>query len=404
MPAFQTPAAAPPEPVEPTAAMRSPSGWTPTPPAAPAPVVVSQPIVSYASVAPPPAPAFPPLAPTSAPMPRFGAQPSARQAPAPASSSGVEAVTRLSTVKVKTEPPAGYTPAGKPRRNPMSISPRAELPDHPQLFAMPGSHDESAGRAFPWKLAVAALLLVAAAIVGGRYLLYGGSLMKKPVDEAAAQPDAEPPTPAPVARGNTGQILIRTEPLGVRVLLDGDAAGETPLTLNASAGRHVLSFETASGSVKRTVKVVAGKAVNVDLQVFSGWVSVLAPFVVEAFEDGKSIGTSEGGRLSLAPGHHKLTLHNADLGYSSDQAVDISPGGVTSIRIDPKGRANLNAIPWAEVWTDGRKIGDTPMANHQVPLGSQEFVFKHPQFGERRVTAVVRANQAAAIAVDFTKP
>jgi len=281
---------------------------------------------------------------------------------------------------------------------------RVEVPDYPQVFAMSGSQDEGAGRAFPWKLAVAALLLVAAAIVGGRYLLHGGSLVKKPVEEAAQPAEADPPNPAPVAKGNSGQILIRTEPSGVRVLLDGDAAGETPLTLNASAGRHVLSFETASGSVKRTVKVVAGKTLTVDLPVFSGWVSVLAPFVVEAFEDGKSIGTSEGGRLALAPGHHKLTLHNADLGYSSDQAVDISPGGVTSVSIDPKGRANLNAIPWAEVWADGHKIGDTPMANYQVPLGSQEFVFKHPQYGERRVTAIVRANQAAAIAVDFTRP
>ena len=84
--------------------------------------------------------------------------------------------------------------------------------------------------------------------------------------------------------------------------------------------------------------------------------------------------------------------------------MEISPGGVSSIRLDPKGSANLNAIPWAEVWTGGHKIGDTPIANLQLPLGSQEFIFKHPQFGERRVTTVVRANQPAAIAVDFTKP
>ena len=87
----------------------------------------------------------------------------------------------------------------------------------------------------------------------------------------------------------------------------------------------------------------------------------------------------------------------------AERDVEVTAGDVSWVRLDPKGQANFNAIPWAEVWSDGRKLGDTPIANYELQLGSHEFVFKHPQFGERKVTATIRAGQPAAVATDFTK-
>jgi len=362
--------------------------------------IVSQPIVSYGTGA-PPSPAFPPLAPAPPAMPRFGA-PAQRAAATPsAQTGGVEAVTRLTTVKIKAEPPAGYTPAARVRRAPAApVEPMEHIA--PIFRAAAGDAEQ---KNFPWKLVVAVLIIVAGAIVGGRYYMHGVTLVKAPADETAnAVPETDPAPPPVAAKGNTGQVVVKTEPAGVKVLLDGQPVGESPVMFNAPAGRHTLTFESSSGSIKKAIKVVANKSLSVEMPVFGGWISVIAPFVVEVFEDGKSLGTTEQGRLALAPGHHTLALHNADLGFGVEQSVEISPGGVSSIRLDPKGSANLNAIPWAEVWTGGHKIGDTPIANLQLPLGSQEFIFKHPQFGERRVTTVVRANQPAAIAVDFTKP
>jgi hypothetical protein len=137
--------------------------------------------------------------------------------------------------------------------------------------------------------------------------------------------------------------------------------------------------------------------------VFSGWVSVIAPFVLDIAEDGRSLGTTEQNRIMLPPGRHKLTFSHKDLGYSGTQTVDIEPGGVRSVTIDPRGTANLNATPWAEIWLDGKKLGDTPLASAPVPLGTHEFVFKHPQLGERRVTATIRANETSTVSADFTK-
>jgi hypothetical protein len=105
----------------------------------------------------------------------------------------------------------------------------------------------------------------------------------------------------------------------------------------------------------------------------------------------------------LSPGRHQLTFSNRELGYTSSQAVDIEPGEERSVNLQPTGELNLNALPWAEVWIDGHKTGDTPIANLQVPLGTHEIIFKHPQFGDRRLTATVRAAAPAAATIDFTK-
>ena len=75
-----------------------------------------------------------------------------------------------------------------------------------------------------------------------------------------------------------------------------------------------------------------------------------------------------------------------------------------SVTLDPRGTVNLNASPWAEVWIDGRKVGDTPIANLQLPLGIREVIFRHPQFGERRVTVTVKGDAPAAVSVDMHKP
>ena len=57
----------------------------------------------------------------------------------------------------------------------------------------------------------------------------------------------------------------------------------------------------------------------------------------------------------------------------------MEPGENRSINIQPTGEINLNASPgWADALIDGKKIeGGTPIARMQVPLGTDEIVFKH---------------------------
>jgi hypothetical protein len=83
--------------------------------------------------------------------------------------------------------------------------------------------------------------------------------------------------------------------------------------------------------------------------------------------------------------------------------VDIQPGEEERLELSPKGLANLNAVPWAEVWLDGTKLGDTPLANVYVPLGMREFVFRNPQYGERKVSMTITGGAPAQVSVDFNK-
>jgi hypothetical protein len=152
------------------------------------------------------------------------------------------------------------------------------------------------------------------------------------------------------------------------------------------------------------VRVEAGRTLKLDVPIFSGWVAIYAPFVLDVAVGRQTIGTTEEARIMLSPGRHELTLTNRALGYRSVQSVDIEPGEVRTVTIDPRGTVNLNAQPWAEVWVDGQKVGDTPLARLQLPLGTREVIFRHPQLGERRVTVTVKGNAPAAVSVDMTQP
>jgi hypothetical protein len=66
------------------------------------------------------------------------------------------------------------------------------------------------------------------------------------------------------------------------------------------------------------------------------------------------------------------------------------------------GRLNVNAIPWAEVWVDGQPIGQTPIGNIPISVGSHRLTFRHPDFGELQTVAIVTADETAYATMHFT--
>jgi hypothetical protein len=392
---FEPPVPDPPPPVVPALGhtippppVYYPPPQTPTPPpharvpvVAP-PVKPAIPMPVFGAPAPPPA-APPPPAPPPAPV--------RVQAPV-APVQPVQRPTAPVPLRMKADAPAGYVPTRSrdAMAPPLDRGPSFETPEP---------------RPFPWKLAAAAILIVAGAIVVGRaYIPSNRATPVEPKTVAQAPaPEAAAPVAAAPAAGK-GDINIETQPAGAKVLLDGKAVGESPLKLTGiPSGRHILTFISTSGEVMKTVRVPSGKTVTVDVAIFSGWVAIFAPIVLEVSENGKSLGTTEVNRIMLPPGPHELTLVNRDLGYKAVQEVTVDAGEVRSITVEPKGTVNFNAVPWAEVWLDGEKLGDTPLANMRVPLGVREFVFKHPQHGEKKVTVTVRADEPAAVSADFTR-
>jgi hypothetical protein len=256
----------------------------------------------------------------------------------------------------------------------------------------------------PWKLIAAGAVLIVGTFAMSKGYTPSADPVVATVRKALPSATSTPRTTAPpVVTGNVGRVVINTQPGASKILLDGKPVGESPLTLESvSPGRHVLTITGTGASVRRNIRVEAGKTLTVDVALFSGFAAIAAPFVVDVSENGKALGTNENPIL-LSPGRHELRLANKDLGYVATEAIEIQPGEVTRLNLDPRGTANINAAPWAEVWIDGERAGDTPLANVSIRLGIREIVFKNPQYPDRKLTVTIKSNNPATIAVDFLK-
>ena len=60
-------------------------------------------------------------------------------------------------------------------------------------------------------------------------------------------------------------------------------------------------------------------------------------------------------------------------------------------------------MPWAEVLVDGRVLGETPLANLQLPIGVHQLVFRHPDLGERAQTVTVRLDGPNRVTADLRR-
>ncbi len=234
-------------------------------------------------------------------------------------------------LKLKVEPPSGFTPKRAPHVEPPPVHPNAERFGTLGL-GRPELPEDNEPRSFPWKLAAIAVVVAIAAILIGRSYLPGRhsrlGRTGRQTDPAAAAPRPRlrrhPPriltTTQPFRQAKDGVVII-TQPAGVKVLVDRKAAGETPLQLDLPPGRRVLTFQTSGGDVIQSVRIVAGKTETLDLPVFSGWIAVLAPVILDVASDGKSIGNTDQSRMMLPPGKHRLTFTNKELGYTGTQEV-----------------------------------------------------------------------------------
>ncbi len=262
-----------------------------------------------------------------------------------------------------------------------------------------GEEPETHARKIPWKYVAAAFAIVAAGFAATTFDW-----------RAAPPPDQKNPVAAPApapesAPAKTGALQVLSNNPGSKVLIDGTIRGETPLTIDdLEPGRHVVIVRAPNGNVRRTITIAAGKTTTIDLVVYSGWVVVSAPIELQVFDGEKSIGNAGEGPLVLTAGPHTVVLVNEALGYRSTHPVDVQPGEEERIAVDPTGSASFNAVPWAEVWMEDKKLGETPLGNVEVPLGTREFTFKNPQFGDRKVSATITGSSVAQISVDFTKP
>jgi len=225
-------------------------------------------------------------------------------------------------------------------------------------------------------------------------------------------------------------LTVQSNPVGVPVFVDGVERGVTPARITLAAGAHILELRrgvprvipltlTAGSDVSQYLEFVESPATDrlvvAETQPaapaaepvaasapLAGWVAVKMPFAVEIREKGQMLGTSEADRLMIAAGQHELELVNEPLGFRVTRVVTVAPGKLLTINMEiPKGTVNLNAAPWAEVFVDGQRVGETPIGNLSMPIGPHEIVFRHPQFGEKRHAVSVTVGVPVRISVEM---
>jgi hypothetical protein len=229
-------------------------------------------------------------------------------------------------------------------------------------------------------------------------------------DRASTTGRAAPPGTTD-SKGTTGQsasLAIRSHPTGARVWIDGRPRGQTPLTVGQlSPGQHELILQGATGRVQQRVDLEPGVKSTVVATlagVVSGGIAVTSPVELQIMERGRRVGSTRTDKILLNPGRHTIDLVNEALGYQSRQVVDVVAGKTTAIAPTlPNGTLSVNALPWAEVLLDGQQIGQTPLGNLPVRIGSHEVTFRHPELGETKRTVMVTLRAPARVSVDFQR-
>jgi hypothetical protein len=209
-----------------------------------------------------------------------------------------------------------------------------------------------------------------------------------------------------------GQLQVKTEPAGAQVTVDGIPRGKSPVLIEAlAAGEHAVSLDSDGANVKQTVNIEAGVTASlvvplgaVESAPLSGFVSVSAPVELQLYEGKRLLGSSQSDRVMVTAGKHDIDLVNEIVGYRATRTVQVLAGKVAAIKVEwPKGKIAINALPWADVWIDGERIGETPIGNLALPIGPHEILFRHPELGEQKYAATVTLAAPARVSVDLRK-
>ena len=409
-PVYEAPIAPPPVAAAP---VTPPIAAPVAPPAMPA---VSAPVRAEAPAPPAVAQVAPP-APQPTPMPQPMPTPEpARPAASQAQPSLDQIDALLAGVVMEPDPKPLFDP-DKPFGTPETRNSRFdESPAQLEAeMAAIGAATAKGSRGSMKKLAIAAAVLVVLAVGGFvSFQKFGGA--------------SAPPAMA--------TLSVQSNPPGVPVFVDGVERGMTPARVTLAAGAHILELRgrgvprvipvtlTAGAEVSQYLEfaeaplpaepmtvptpvatpapVAAAPAAADSGAPLAGWITVKLPFSVEIREAGRLLGTNDADRLMLAAGKHDLEFSNPTLAFSVTRSVQVAPGKVTSVAVElPKGVVNLNAAPWAEVWIDGERVGETPIGNLSVTVGPHEVVFKHPQLGEKRHAVSVTAGTPVRLSIDM---
>ena len=253
------------------------------------------------------------------------------------------------------------------------------------------------------RTATVVVVLVAAA-VGGQYVWTNRTALVTRAERlwrAIPSPQAavailkstasasRPPTPPPTSGGG---LRVTSTPAGAQVFVDDASRGATPLTLTGLApGQHVVELRSASGTVRRTVNIEGGGTTIVDELIFSGWLTVYSSFETTVSEGGRVLRADDRNQIRLSAGMHQIRIVNQAMAFDVTRQVEVKPGDVTVVNLEPSSTIAVRATGEVSVWIDGAPAGHTPMSAVSAALGTHQILVKDATGAERHFTVTVTA-------------
>jgi hypothetical protein len=217
----------------------------------------------------------------------------------------------------------------------------------------------------------------------------------------------------------TQRLRIESDTPASAVLVDGVDRGPTPINVEGLApGAHDVVVRAGGATLRHrvslhpgdsTVMVFAAPAKPAETTTAAapasgGFLAVSSSVPVQIREGGRVIGSSDLERQMLPTGEHTLEFVNEALGYQTRKTVRIEAGKTANVQLERvNGVLSVNAMPWAEVWIGGERIGQTPIGNLSRPIGTYDVVLRHPELGERRERVTITTKGPARLGVDLRR-
>ncbi len=303
--------------------------------------------------------------------------------------------------------PMAPTPSPTPdTSSDIAAAPASSAPVKPEDFFLPREEDapearpSRASRPRPARRAARHLIAAGVALA----VLAGGAM-------AVRRALPAPPVIVPL-----GTLSVNTNPVGARVLIDGEMRGTTPIELSLPPGQHTL--EIVHNEERRTIPVTiaAGAQVSQFIEMPDAPVSVgrllvrTEPPGARVSVGGTVVGTAPVTVERLTPGTHTVVLETG-LGSLTHQ-VTIEAGATASLVVPitvPQGAPvsgwiSVNAPADVQVYEGGRLLGSSRSERIMVAAGRHQLEIVNDAIGYRSTHVVqVAPGRVSPITLDWPK-
>jgi serine/threonine protein kinase len=128
-----------------------------------------------------------------------------------------------------------------------------------------------------------------------------------------------------------------------------------------------------------------------------GWLSVDSNVAARAWIDGTLLGPLPVQRARVPAGEHRLRIDNPALGLSRTTRVRVPAGEAVEHHAPVElGTLNVTVDPWADVYLDGFRLGQTPLAGRPVAAAAHQLRLVGPN-GEKSLQIQIKPTETLVV-------